>query len=475
MPALRRCLLIAGFCAIATSCAGVPPQPPENACLRHFRALDARIDAAGARDYGAHRLPAFPWLRLTRFSASLRDDLRSEQQWSEWLAFLRQTDMQARSAELRNAAIDAADDELRRLRSCGEQLNSALLQDHAAREVLRQAATVPADYSLAQRLFGLYPLALPLLRLGIDVYQSDVMASYQRPLEALPVSGSLQLYHPPATAESVPDWSRLPRNTLDMPVLGDDGWQALARRHAPALWVDVSGSFDRPGRPLRSAAGPRVDVHQPVVYFHRSYTRFDGEILPQLVYVVWFDARPAARPPDAYAGRLDGLVWRVTLDTAGQPLFYDSIHACGCYHRVFPAQPLEQRPLNDWRQEPLLFPQAVVPPGPVALRLASGTHHLQRVVALTSLTDTVGTGYALIDYTDLLTNAGPEAAPASLFGRDGLVAGTERLERWWLWPSGVHNPGAMRQRGRHAIAFAGVRHFDDPHLPDQLFEPRSPR
>ena len=49
-------------------------------------------------------------------------------------------------------------------------------------------------------------------------------------------------------------------------------------------------------------------------------------------------------------------------------------------------------------------------------------------------------------------------------GEVGLVAGTERGERWLFWPMGVPEPGAMRQWGTHAIAFVGRRHFDDPNL-----------
>jgi hypothetical protein len=33
---------------------------------------------------------------------------------------------------------------------------------------------------------------------------------------------------------------------------------------------------------------------------------------------------------------------------------------------------------------------------------------------------------------------------------------------------GIPSPGAMRQRGLHATAFAGRRHFDDPDLLDTL-------
>ncbi|WP_372876483.1 hypothetical protein, partial [Pseudomonas sp.] len=58
----------------------------------------------------------------------------------------------------------------------------------------------------------------------------------------------------------------------------------------------------------------------------------------------------------------------------------------------------------------------------------------------------------------------------SLYAHDGLVPGSERLERWLLWPSGVASPGAMRQWGTHATAFIGRAHFDDPHLLGRYFQ-----
>ena len=62
------------------------------------------------------------------------------------------------------------------------------------------------------------------------------------------------------------------------------------------------------------------------------------------------------------------------------------------------------------------------------------------------------------------------AGRRSLFGEEGLVAGTERSERFLLWPMGVPSAGAMRQWGHHATAFVGRRHFDDPGLVEVGFE-----
>jgi hypothetical protein len=56
-----------------------------------------------------------------------------------------------------------------------------------------------------------------------------------------------------------------------------------------------------------------------------------------------------------------------------------------------------------------------------------------------------------------------------MFSPDSLAPGSERLERFILWPTGVVSPGAMRQWGRHAVAFVGERHFDDPFSMDKMF------
>jgi hypothetical protein len=56
-----------------------------------------------------------------------------------------------------------------------------------------------------------------------------------------------------------------------------------------------------------------------------------------------------------------------------------------------------------------------------------------------------------------------------MFDRTGIVPGTQRLERYLLWPTGVLSPGAMRQWGTHAVAFVGRRHFDDPFYLEEMF------
>jgi hypothetical protein len=207
-----------------------------------------------------------------------------------------------------------------------------------------------------------------------------------------------------------------------------------------------------------------------------AYTHFAGRVRLQLVYTFWFPARPAEHALDILAGRLDGLIWRVTLDEDGAPLAYDSIHACGCYHLFFPGQRLAVRPAPDTLDEGLLAPQVaprVAPAGRIVLRVASRTHYLQRVS-----TEPIGAPaddrYRLLDERGLLTLRWPAGGTRSAYDAAGFVPGTERAERWLFWPMGIASAGQMRQWGRHATAFVGRRHFDEAGLLDRYFELPAP-
>jgi hypothetical protein len=104
----------------------------------------------------------------------------------------------------------------------------------------------------------------------------------------------------------------------------------------------------------------------------------------------------------------------------------------------------------------------------VTLQLQSGTHHVVR--ATLSSPSLTGTPYTLVDEDTLRSLPWRSDQRKSLYGNDGLVAGTERLERVLFWPMGIASAGAMRQWGRHATAFVGRRHFDDADLLEQRFQ-----
>ena len=466
------------------ACATLPPALPEvAACQANYRGFDAKADAADVRDGGAYSIPGFPYLRVDRFLASFRDEAADGAKFDVWVERMRALDLTARAAELRNIGWDDPSEEVRHLERCGKAWAARDLASPQRRAQLREAARVPDDYSWLKRALGFYPVAVPFLNMGINGFNDDVRDDYARPVAALEAPGPLVLWASRRSPAPYPGsgLANAGRDPLGIPQLTREQWQALAEFHKPTWLIETGGDYDRPGAVVLSDGVPTVNAEMPVTYFLPAYTRFGGKVLAQLVYVVWFSERPKDGGFDWYGGALDGIVWRVTLDEHGGPLLYDTIHPCGCYHYYFTAGSLKRKQQGGFWDEPVLFPQGGPEgraPAPLfAIRVQSGTHYVRRLVPLEGLSPELRVAtetrqYALRDYDELLSLPDGEGGTRSLFCEDGLVCGTERLERFWLWPAGIRSAGAMRQWGRHATSFVGRSHFDDPGLLDRLFEAR---
>ncbi len=359
-------------------------------------------------------------------------------------------------------------------------------------DTLRAAATVPDDYSLVRRVLGLYSLTRIPFAAGVRAFERDVESTFALPLELLPRRGRLLRFAPAsAPLPERPLIATMLRgasaNPLHAPYPDALTLRQLAAAYAPVFELDVATDDDRAGRPRWPASGPAaVDTAEPAVFFRAARTRVADRVLLQLVYTAWFPARPREGRFDLLGGHLDALMWRVTLAPDGEPVLFDSIHGCGCYHFFFPTPRAKPRPapstLDEWR----FVPQRVARQAPgehVVLRVAAGTHYLQRVRyekassgaaeperdEKVSFPTRAATRYALVPDDDLRSLARVDGSRRSLYGPDGFVAGSERAERFLFWPMGITNPGAMRQWGRHATAFVGRRHFDDARLIDERF------
>ncbi|HSO07379.1 MAG TPA: hypothetical protein VLW45_09060, partial [Pelomicrobium sp.] len=239
--------------------------------------------------------------------------------------------------------------------------------------------------------------------------------------------------------------------------------------------VDTQTDDDRIGDPVVRLhhPWPAIDTRIPVVYAYLSHARFGGDTLLQLNYVNWFPARPRQGQTDLLGGPIDGITWRLTLANDGTVLIADAMHNCGCYHLFYPSARLAPRErAGEWVEEAFV-PQRLPPLGAgerYALRVESVTHYVQRVVAIDAAGSAIA--YRLDDYDRLRAIPLAEGGHRGLFRPgDGIVPGSERPERAFFWPMGVPEPGAMRARGRHATAFVGRRHFDDPYLFERSFAP----
>jgi hypothetical protein len=461
-------------------------------CANYFEALDQAILEAGVADRQACRIHGFPYLRVNRFLASFADQSLSRPALTAWVDRLAALDRAARKAEIANlpAALqqrlstpNGETDLLQAATTCGNRLRNIDLATAENLERLRRRATVPPSYSTTKSILGLYPLTALFVRMGIDRYHRGIKKTYELQLDQLPVAGRLVRYMPAAAkghtvAEAAVVLEQAVDDPLGIPELTTEEQDRLFAALAPVWEIDVNGDYDRIGTPFWDDNPlPEVDTSRPRVFTLLSHTRFQDEILPQFNYVIWFPERPLQGVFDILGGRLDGLIWRVTLDRHGKPLIYDTIHNCGCYHMFFPGRDLEARRQNSICAEPVLVPQHspdLAGSMRLVIRVASRTHYIERIYTDDKAFERKNIALPFTPYNELRSLPAGAAGRRSLFGPDGIVPGTERRERWLLWPTGVADPGAMRQWGNHAIAFIGRRHFDDPDLIGQLFAPAGP-
>lgn len=511
--------LAIGLGLLLSACGGFEPGPrmrgspatggtdEVSACRQVFAAIGRAVDAAAVADAEAARIEGLPYLRINRFLASFRHDALGPEAEEAWLDRLAELDRQARSVELANLPPDAGqrlrseierisghpEDPLDSSRRCTTVLRRHDFADTGEIESLRRAAYVPDHYAFWPQLIGLYPVSAVAVAAGFESWKAAFLAGFPDGAQSEPRRTAFEAYLPHVETDllrqqnvaAIIAASR--RNPLGIPEPSGRDLITLIETFAPVWQVERATDADVIGRPVwRAQAGRAVvdlDLQDAVAFARLSHTRFGPEILPQISFAIWFRERPRTGGLDLLGGRLDGVIWRVTIGSDGRPVVYDTIHPCGCYHLFFPVPPVRRIPMPEDRdlREEALVPMA----GPeraegqrVIVRLTAGSHYVSAVIAADpEQVSGSRRAYVLLppdDVPNLALRAAalpPElgSGSRSLFDRYGLIAGTERLERLLLWPMGIASPGAMRQWGTHATAFVGRRHFDDPNLLDRAF------
>ncbi len=477
VPVWIALLLLAG-------CASGPGEtgrdtPADAACAEFFAELDRRVEGEGVRDGVGAPPSRWPYLRGSRFLDGMGDALDDPEVRRAWFDRAVERDRTARTLEIANldpgvraelSLPEGAADPAEAAVACGDRLRRADRVDHddGPWAAVAEALTVPDDYITWQRAAGLYPVSRWFIGAGVARWQAGVRDAFG-PGAAADADGPV--YHPGGAADPDGLLAEAPRDALGWPELEPAEWQTLLRAHAPVVHMGADAPYNRMGRPGLDAAGlPVVDQAEPMVYTLATPMRIDGETLVQLNYVWWFSERPRDHWFDLLGGRLDGLTLRLTLDADGEVLLAETMHNCGCYHQHYPVAGLTPRSAPDYAERPLILPG----PGPrvagerLHLWLEDATHYVEHLAW--GAAQPVGRRYAFADYDRLRSlPAGGGDGRRSLFRADGLVAGTERGERWFLWVSGVPEPGAMRQYHRHPTAFVGRRHFDDPDLLERIY------
>ncbi|HSO62727.1 MAG TPA: hypothetical protein VLR50_16975 [Desulfobacterales bacterium] len=487
---LHRIFVLALLVLLPAGCA-IIPTPTRSArvgesdapgnCADFFADLDQRAAQAQVLDPGAFRVEGYPYLRVNRFLASFRKEVGDPAAFAAWVDQMQALDQDARKHEIANlpratgstpGAASDLDELYGKVASCGNLLKTADFKDNQAREALREKAAAPDEYMLLPRVLGLYPLTSLFVSHGVSNWHAEARKTFST---EPPVGWTASRYVPEKSnelpaARAIVTQAR--RDALGIPDYSPDVRQVLFRIHAPIWEVRTEAEYDRIGTPVWTVESKLdIDTRQPLTYTLLSFTRFGKAILTQLNYIIWFPSRPRENALDIYGGQLDGLNYRVTLDTNGEPLLYETIHNCGCYYEAYPTQRLKVRDRIDYAEPPLILKAPELTPSNefMTVTMESRTHYVQHLYPSARRSQPGAVVYSLADYGALQSLPDSRDGRKSMFSPDSLAPGSERLERFILWPTGVVSPGAMRQWGRHAVAFVGERHFDDPFSMDKMF------
>ena len=488
-PALAVVLLV------LAGCAGTPsPQSlandPVPACRAFMDDFQARVERHGVGDAQSYRIRGFDSLRVNRFLDHQREGLAPDSRafWA-WVDELQALGQQGHLVELANLPPDSRQPLAEDWRGvvpgeglagqvahCGRTLMFADLADPGDQKRLLKRAEAGEEYSRTRRVLGLYYLTALGVNLGVNNWHGDSTEVHRTPVDALEVHGELVRYEPPQgqplVQEEIAALLAQSRDPLGRPWPRGEARERLFDSFAPAWEVDVVTGDDRIGVPFwpPGADTAQVDTDRPRVYRHLSHVKWHEQTLLQLNYVVWFPARPKTGFFDYLGGHFDGVIWRVTLAADGAPLMYDTIHTCGCYHTFYPARPMTVTDAGLYYEGAFTpLEQPLVPEGErMVIRLEHRTHYTEHVGGPADPAAEVFI-HDWGEYNELRSLPAGERR-RSLFSPRGMVAGTERGERWFLWPMGIANPGAMRQWGRHPTAFIGRRHFDDVDVFERDFE-----
>jgi hypothetical protein len=221
---------------------------------------------------------------------------------------------------------------------------------------------------------------------------------------------------------------------------------------------------DDKGRLKAFVAGP------PRVYAVYEKHPINGHDHVQLTYTAWYPAHPRTKAIDLEAADIDSCVVRVTLDAGNCPIFYETIAACGCFHKVFVERWLEdgashefgapekgkkycvERTLKesiDWEVAGVIDEPRDRPRRPVVF-LKAGDHKVLGVgsAARLRVPPTADTRpYELSDYSELYAlpvEGDKDPAPFFDIGDGGKVYGAQRKERFIFSFIGVDGAGQPR-------------------------------
>jgi hypothetical protein len=260
------------------------------------------------------------------------------------------------------------------------------------------------------------------------------------------------------------------------PVFVQQRVDTAALRHPyPAEYDEIGEARVRPdGGQLKAfVAGA------PKVYAIYEQRRLGGHDHVQLTYTAWYPAHPRMKAIDLEEADIDSCVVRVTLDAEHAPLFYETIAACGCFHKVFVERWLEdaagrsfgppesgkkyavERTLKDaidWEVAGVVEEPRDGPRRPVVF-VKAGDHKVLGLGSAARLRVPAGADvrpYELAEYSELYSLSvagGQERAPFFDMGGGGKVWGAQRKERFIFSLIGVDDAGQPRANDQIKLHF----------------------
>jgi hypothetical protein len=251
---------------------------------------------------------------------------------------------------------------------------------------------------------------------------------------------------------------------------------------------------DSIGRPFLTASAngqleTRVDTEQPTVYTHHEYRKLGAREHLQITYTVWYPRHPRTKMIDLEAANIDSGVVRVTLDENHAPIFYETVLACGCFHKVFVESWVEEESQRhfgspesgktfsvernishgfDWEIAGTLDDNPNSPTRPVVF-VNAGEHKVKGFHTSANLqlpADSDITSYRLAPYGELesvpVVGGGDVLRFASIFNpkNDQQVWGADRMEKYLFMFIGTDDAGHPRRDDEILL------HFDQSHWKD---------
>lgn len=434
------------------------------------------VEQGGVTNASTPALSFYPLLHNNRFLHSLSHSVKSSFEVRQWTMLLAELAIKTRTAENKNLTVPLSEPSLEELAECSRSFATEPGHEQNRIAVLTavQQSDFPTHYLNGRQTLGAIALLRPFLKQRILALHVDERRWLEEEESFLRSNGyEIDAAIESSATNSVAEWMRTAyaSNELALPLLQESQLRSLFAEHAPKLQIEFMDDNDRIGAAQWEGDRVRIVSDNPTVYTLPSMTLFEGRKLLQLNYVFWFSGRKPNALIDLYSGKVDSIIWRVTLDEDGKVLLYDSIHSCGCYHKYFiasdainaKAEPTSKEPANIFKLD-----AAVIHNG-LTLAITANEHYIVGVDSRSPNAGQESIPYDIESY-DLLNNLESDGRSRSLFDDKGLIAGSERLERFTLWPTGILSVGAMRQWGTHATGFIEEQQFDDADLLDKYFE-----